>query len=421
MSYLPLPQKAQRLRIYVSESDRWRGMSLSITLLETLKSHGLAGATLFRGHAGFGAHSRVHTTSIETLSLDLPVVIEVIDVPEKISAALEYVYPMVSEGLITLDEVQIVKYTHRFLNPLPSDRLVSEVMTRQVVTFNPDLAVQAAWQQMLSSSIKVMPVVDGQKHVLGIVTDEDMLERAGINHRLSLAVRLDDESLKKELQRLEDSTLRVKDVMSMPVSTVNDDQTLGMAAGRMVKEGLKRMPVVDHEGRLVGMLSRLDILRQATNKHPKAEPHRIPQGAARTVSDVMTGNIPMVGVDDNLGTIIDKFSQSNSNRLIVVDTEGKAVGLICDSDVVVRVQPEKRGSILEALRKIGKPPAGKETAFDLMSTGPLTAPPDLPVVDAIGKMLAESRKWLVVVGGDGRPLGLVNRRILLESVAEFKP
>ena len=85
--------------------------------------------------------------------------------------------------------------------------------------------------------------------------------------------------------------------------------------------------------------------------------------------------------------------------------------------VVARVQPARRRNILDSLRQIGKPAPGKETAFDLMSPGPLTAGPDLPVVDAVKMMLAESRKWLVVVDENGRPLGLVDRQMLLEAIS----
>jgi CBS domain-containing protein len=103
----------------------------------------------------------------------------------------------------------------------------------------------------------------------------------------------------------------------------------------------------------------------------------------------------------------------------VVDAQGKAIGLLSDSDVVARVQPSKRKNILDALRQISKPAPGKETAFDLMSPGPLTAPPDLPVIEAVKKMLAESRKWLVVVDHYVKPLGLVDRQMLLEAVMDF--
>ena len=419
MSDLSLHKKAQRLSIYISESDRWRGGALSAAILETLKNNGLAGASMFRGAAGFGAHSRIHSTSIEVLAMDLPVLIEVVDTPDKITLAMDLVYPMVKEGLITLEEVQIVKYTQRFLNPLPSDKLVSEVMTREVVTLAPEMTVQRAWKQMLVNVIKVMPVIDRDRHVLGILTDEDLLERAGVQQRLSVALKLDDENINHDLNSLGDSPLLVKDVMSQPVITLQAVDTLGAATARLVHYGLKRAPVLDEQGSLVGMLARLDILRQVASVPQTAALEHLPTGAARVLKEIMRTDIPMVGQDDLLGTIIDKFSQSSSNRLIVVDGRGKAMGLISDSDVVARVQPEKRGNILDALRRLRQPPAGKETALDLMSPGPLTARADTTVVEAVKIMLAESRKWLVVVDEQQRPLGLVDRRILLESIAAF--
>ena len=93
MPLAPIQGQAKRLRIYIGDSDLWRGKPLSAVLLETLKKEGLAGATVFRGVAGFGAHSRIHTAAILDLSTDLPIVIEVIDTPEKIQHALETVSP----------------------------------------------------------------------------------------------------------------------------------------------------------------------------------------------------------------------------------------------------------------------------------------------------------------------------------------
>lgn len=112
MSDSPFPQPARRLRIYINEGDHWHGKPLEAALLDVLREHGAAGATLFRGAAGFGAHRRVHTTSIEVLAFDLPVVIEVIDTPEKAAALLEVIAPMVAKGLITGEDVQVLLY-HR--------------------------------------------------------------------------------------------------------------------------------------------------------------------------------------------------------------------------------------------------------------------------------------------------------------------
>lgn len=413
-------QKAQRLRIYLSEGDRWRGKPLYAALLDTLRGIGMAGATVMRGTAGFGAASHLHSASLEVLAMDLPVVMDVVDTPQKISTALEAIYPMVREGLITLEDVQMVKYTHRFLNPLPADRLVSEAMTRDVVTVKPEMNIYQVWKQMLEKAVKAMPVIDEAGKVVGIVTDEDLLERAGIQQRLSIAIRMDPAEIRQELDRLKSSPLHVSDVMTHPAITVEEKDTLGAATALLVRAGLKRLPVVHSDGKLAGLLSRLDILRQVANTPHELPPAAyLPKGAVRTVQDVMTSDIPMVHQDDDLATVVENFSKSDSYRLIVVDAAGKAIGLISDSDVVARIQSVRRSSILEALRRAGKPPAGKETAFDLMSPGVCTAPPDFPVVEAAKKMLAEARKWLVVVDDNDKPLGLVDRQILLESLTTF--
>jgi len=417
MPDLSLQKKAQRLRIYISESDRWRGRPLDAVLLETFRAQGMAGATVFRGAAGFGAQSRIHSTRIEVLSMDLPVVLELVDTPEKIEAIIDIIYPMVREGLITLEDVQIVKYTHRFLNPLPADRLVSEVMTRDVVSLAPETPVHQAWQKMLENRLKAIPVIDPNQNVVGILTDEDLIERAGIQQRLSVAIRMDAAEVNLELDDLKSSPLKVADVMTRPVITVFAGESLGSATSQMIKSNLKRLPVVDSNGRLVGVLSRLDILRQVANSPLPMPEHHLPAGSFKTVGDIMSSDIPMAGQDDDLSALIEKFAKTDSHRLIVVDTGGKAVGLVSDSDVIARVQPASRRGILNALRQIGKPPAGKETALELMSPGPLTGSPSMPVVEAIKIMLVDSRKWLVVVDEAGRPLGLVDRQIILEAIA----
>ncbi len=418
MSELSLQKKAKRLRVYVGEADRWRGASLDEAILEALRTHGIAGGTIFRALAGFGAHSRIHTTRIEVLSTDLPLVIEAVDSDEKINAVLDVIYPMVREGLITIEDVEIVKYTHRYLNPLPVDRLVSEVMTRNVVTISPEMPVQAAWMTMLSHRVKATPVVDSGRKVVGILTDEDLLNRAGIQERLSVALRMESAEVARQLQDLDQIPLKVQDVMTQPVITILDTDTLGTATSKMIRHGLKRLPVVNSQEKLVGILSRLDILRQVAKvEEPIPTPH-LHTSAVLHVEDIMSSEIPMVGQDDPLGIIIEKFSKTESHRLIVVDDSGKAVGLISDSDVVARVNPEKRSGILDALRSLGKPPAGKETARDLMSPVPLTAQPGELVVDALKRMLSEERKWMVVVNAEDKPLGLVDRQIMLESILE---
>jgi PII-like signaling protein len=103
----------KQLRIFIGESDRWHHRSLADAVLEMLRSEGLAGATVTRGLAGFGAHSRIHTAHILRLSEDLPIVIEVIDSPERVEKVLPRLDEMVQEGLIVISDVEILLYRHR--------------------------------------------------------------------------------------------------------------------------------------------------------------------------------------------------------------------------------------------------------------------------------------------------------------------
>src|SRR5205085_7991473 len=107
--------KGQRVRIYIGEHDKAAGHHEALweTIIELLRHEGAAGASMFRGLAGFGAHSKLHTARLADIAPDLPMVIEWIDVPERVERLLPRVCGLVKTGTITLDDVDIVKYTHR--------------------------------------------------------------------------------------------------------------------------------------------------------------------------------------------------------------------------------------------------------------------------------------------------------------------
>jgi len=412
---ISIQKDSKRICIYIGESDRWRGKPLYAAILETLKAIGIAGATVTRGVAGFGAHSRIHTAAILRLSEDLPLRIEVIDSGENTAKALEVITPMVREGLVTVDDVQVVRYTHRFLNPLPADKPITEVMTREVVTLDPGMTIAQAWERMLKTSIKAMPVVDQSGSVLGMLTDEDLIDRASVQQHLSIASKLDETTIDEQLAVLRTSSLKVIDVMSKPAITVHVDETLGIAAANMAKHGIKRLPVVDNSGRLVGVVSRVDVLRQVMDIETKSQKIQPPSGAMHTVQQVMYPQIPAVASDADLATIVATLVETGLRRLIVVDKSDHPIGLISDSDVVSRIQPHERHGVIGALRG-GPAPTSNITAEQLMSPGVLTALPDTLLVDAAKQMLALQRKWLVVVDQQGKTLGLVDRQILLEAL-----
>ena len=107
---MSLPTEGRLLRIFVGESDHWEGRPLyEAIVLEARKRH-LAGATVIKGFMGFGAHSRLHTAKLLELSQDLPIVIEIVDAPEKIEAFMPDLEAMVGDGLITLERAEVLLY-----------------------------------------------------------------------------------------------------------------------------------------------------------------------------------------------------------------------------------------------------------------------------------------------------------------------
>lgn len=104
---MELPREGKLLRIFIGEADKHEGKPLYEWLVAQAREYGLAGATVLRGMAGFGANSRLHTAKILRMSTDLPVVIEIVDAADRIEAFLPVVDAAVVEGLVTVERVEV--------------------------------------------------------------------------------------------------------------------------------------------------------------------------------------------------------------------------------------------------------------------------------------------------------------------------
>lgn len=108
---MQLPEEGYLLRIFIGEADKYKGKPLYEWLVLQAKEQGLAGATVLRGMMGYGANSReIHTFKITRLSEDLPVVVEIVDIKEKLEAFLEIVDECVQAGMVTLEKATIRIY-----------------------------------------------------------------------------------------------------------------------------------------------------------------------------------------------------------------------------------------------------------------------------------------------------------------------
>jgi uncharacterized protein len=130
LSTLPAPEEfpamkssesGQLVRVFIGESDTWENQPLYRAIVLKAKELGLAGATVLRGPMGFGANSRVHTTKLLDLSTDLPIVVEMVDAATRIETILPFLDQVVDEGLITIEEVKILRYRHNYGKARPAN------------------------------------------------------------------------------------------------------------------------------------------------------------------------------------------------------------------------------------------------------------------------------------------------------------
>ncbi len=331
----------KRVRIYIGEQDRVPGgrQLLWEAILKLLQHEGADGATMLRGVAGFGSHGKLHLARLADVIPDLPVIIEWLDGPERVDWLLPRICALVSQGIVTVEDVTIARYAHRDPRPLPSVT-VDEIMTREVVAVQPETPVGEVVRLLVDRDLRAVPVVDNEQRLMGIVTNGDLVERAGLGARVELLAAMEGTAVERELAA---SSARARDaaaVMTPNVVTVSTGATLAQAANVMTGHGIKRLPVVDAAGRLTGIVSRVDVLRAV------GEDYRLPDAAeraridpVRTVGDLARRDVAIVDAEATLGEVLDAVTSTRLNRAIVTDADRRVLGVVSDADLLGRLDP----------------------------------------------------------------------------------
>ena len=423
--------QGKRVIIYLSETDQWHHQSLFMAILEFLRHEGCAGATVVRGTAGFGANSRIKTASLVELSPNLPVVVTWVDRSERVERVLPQLAQMVPSGLITVEDIQVYQYSSTLREGLPDVR-VEEIMTRTVTTIHPEAPLAEVVEKLLDKAYTALPVVDATGHVVGIISDADLLERGDMEVGLSLKKTLDPELVRTLTARLRQSTRTVSQVMTLEVVTIGPLASLTEAAHMMSKKKLKRLPVVDADKQLLGIISRLDILTTLATGYLPQEATRKSVGphstSPRVVAAVMDPSVPTVSPQTLLSEVLALLASTRTKRVVVVDAEQHVVGIISDSDLVARVSPEAHPGILEHL--VSKLPLGAvsaearnhlqkatgKTAADIMTREVVTLAAETSISTALALSAEKHIKRFPVVDMTGKLVGIVGRSELLSAL-----
>ena len=421
---MPAAREAQLVSIYVGEDARVRGKPVYMAVLELLRAEGATGATVVRGVAGFDSSSHIHSAGIVALSADLPVKIEWVDSSERVAALLPAVKQLVREGLITVQDVTLVKKA----TPVKSDilnRRVSTVMNRDVVSVEPSTPLADVVSLLLRKGYRSLPVVDETGKVVGIVTDGDLLRNTSLPIRLGLHPVLTQEQVQSDIAELQAQGRTVGEIMTMPVVTVTDSATVRHAGATMVEHDLKRLPVIDKKGRLTGIISRVDMLRKmGAAEEPEGPAESLAQGD--TIADLMNRDAPHVTPDADLEEIVRALEQGRQQRVVVVNHNRQVIGLITDGDLLRRSMYGRHPTLRQRLRGLitGVPaepfdlPTGHETAAYLMTTPVVTVGVDAALSEALRLMLADHLKRLPVVDNEHRLVGVQGRSSVLRGLLQ---
>lgn len=442
--------KAEVLTIYLGEADQWHGTSLAVALVQFFREQGCAGATVTRAVMGYGAGSRLHEDEVWRLSSDAPLILQVVDQPERLHRLLPQVQEMVSGGLITLHETTVLKYTHARRTGLPSRLPVRQVMETSLVTVRPETPIAQVIDTMLTASFRALPVVDAQGRLVGMIGTRDLLTAGVLPVRRGIAraaQALDDQTAQTLSASLEQARQRPQvaaNVLNPHVRSLRPEQSVREAAQVMLETGLRALPVVESDGRLLGMLTRADLLQVVVTS-----PLMSSQASSPTQPLRRTGDLPRISVqeqpvatfmhpdvatveeDTPLAEVIDALISSPYKRVLVVDQQQRVRGILSDVDVLLRVQAGARLRWLDVLTGWARGKPGRVTtgllqegtgsvrvARDLMNREVVSVLAETSVQEAIERILHTGRKMLPVLDREGRLLGIVGRSDLLQVLLE---
>lgn len=420
--------RAKRVRIYVSEDDRAEGRPLHLAILELLRRENAQGATVLKGVEGFGAAGRIHAAHLVDVAWRLPVVIEWVDRPEQVERLAPRLRALVRHGLITVDDTEVLLFEPHPPRDLAPTAAVGDVMSRGVVSARRSTPVRHLVELTLGKTYRAVPVVEDGRPV-GIVTGGDLVRRGGLGVRLDLLASLAEAELREVLERLPQQDRTAGDVMTPDPVTVKATTPLTVAAERMVRHRLKRLPVVDEQGALVGMVSRVDLLRTAGAAHGAKEPAARELGldGDPPLSRVMRRDVPAVHPDSPLSAVFQTVIATRLDRALVVDGERRPVGLVTGAELLERITPALRPGALRALVQrlpllhgkgddVEAQHARAQTAAELMTREVATLPEEALLSTAIATMLRGGHKVLAVTDAQGRLAGVVDRADLLHGL-----
>ncbi len=397
------------IEIFTSEDARWKSSPLYDAIVRLVaREKSAARCLVTKAVAGSYENGEVASHRVLDLSHNMPLKIEIVLPAPELDRLLPKVDELVSDGIVLVQDRDLC--VHRTEGGLlPRGMAVRDVMTSAPVSVKLETDLRSIISLLVRAEFDGVPVVDGRGRLVGMVTQQDVVDKAGMQAKPALLAALGKGQELSEAEYREmfaDPSLTAQRLMTGEVATTSADAPLAEAARLMAHNGLKRLPVVDADRRLTGMLARIDVLRVASSSCARRRVLRsygVSVSGQTAVGEVELLQVPTVPPDTPAPQLFDLLDEEGQ-RIVVVDERGAPLGVISDKDLLPFLDPRS------------KERPDKKSARDLMRTVPVL-PEQTSVEDAIGWMVEQRRKRLPVVDSNGVYMGMLSREFMLRLLA----
>jgi CBS-domain-containing membrane protein len=417
----------KKVEIFTSEQTRWQGRPLYDAVVQFVHDLKIAArCSVTRGIEGSYETGEIATVRLEVLSYNMPLRITIITPAVEADKILSQVEVMVKDGIVAVEDLNVVSHkTHGIL--IPKDTRVRDIMTLHPKKVNPETSLDEVARLLLSSTFTGVPVVDQVGRPVGVISQGDLIYKAGMPMRLGLLAQSNQEKASLVLEKL--APKKAQEVMNQPAVTIEQDKLVTEAVNLMLKKQMKRLPVTDANGKLVGILSRVDVFHTILRECPdwQAFQKQKIDVDLRFVSDIMRRDAPAVLPETPVEEVIRLIDCNDIQRVCVVDQEEHFLGLISDRDLLITFS-ERHPGIWDFFvsqipftergrkhRQLQQFLLGVKTAGEVMNTDIVTVQEDAPINEAIRLMLDKAIKRLPVVDAQGKFKGMISRDALMRA------
>ncbi len=415
------------IEIFTSEEVKWHGRVLYDAVVERVNGLKIAARTMVtRGIEGSYENGEVATGRLEVLAYNMPVRISIILPAEELYHVLSSVQEMVTDGILAVRDLEVVAHKTRG-QLLSRNTRVRDIMTPAPKKVRVDTPLSEVARLLLSSTFTGLPVVDEEGRPVGVISQTDLIYKAGMPMRLGLLARAGNGRANAVLETL--STRKAAEIMSRPPVVVEEGQLVTEAVSLMLARNVKRLPVVETEGTLVGILSRVDVFHTVTRECRDWKGLRekgVEVADLRTVADIERRDIVTVLPETPVDEVLRVIDCHDIQRVCVVDREGRFLGLISDGDLLIAFAERHPGiwdyfagkiPFTERHRLQGelREHLAARTAAEVMKIEIMTVREETSVEEAIRLMLAHAFKRLPVIDAEGKFKGMISRDSLLRT------